>query len=290
MSFLVKNLSIFNLYLPKLYLPAILQLMKAKKEKIKRNYTHPDEPRYADLTIAQPKISHKKTFEIVSYNIRFSERISQAIKLFSNYEIFKTTDILCLQEMDHDSVKIIAEHLKMNYVYYPAVIHPKHNRDFGNAILSHWPIHKDKKIILPTPGNDKRQRIAVSAEIDLNGNKVIVFCIHLRVLIQPIVLEEQMRHLINNLPPSIKYCILAGDFNTFTKKSRSSLSQLLKVSDFQLATEDIGWSFTRWALLNKKSQLDHIFTKGIDILKTGKVIDQTASDHIPIWVNFQLWD
>ena len=60
------------------------------KKSIKKtiNYTDPNKPRYANLDLAVPKKTAPKNFQIVSYNIKFSKKITQAIKLFSNYEIF----------------------------------------------------------------------------------------------------------------------------------------------------------------------------------------------------------
>lgn len=39
--------------------------------------------------------------------------------------------------------------LGMSWVYYPAIFRHRSDKDFGNAVLSRWPIIADKKIVLP---------------------------------------------------------------------------------------------------------------------------------------------
>jgi len=60
-------------------------------------------------------------------------------------------------------------------------------------------------------------------------------------------------------------------------------------ADFKSATTDLGWTNKNWALLNRKNTLDHIYIRGMKTVAKGKVIDRSASDHIPIWtdLNFE---
>ncbi len=43
----------------------------------------------------------------------------------------------------------IARALEMNSILFPGAIHPKTGRDFGNALLSPWPLEDARKLILP---------------------------------------------------------------------------------------------------------------------------------------------
>ena len=71
-----------------------------------------------------------------------------------------------LQEMNEDAAAETAEALGMNYVYYPAVLHPVPKKNFGNAILSRWPIVDDEKLILPSRSMSRGgQRVAVAATV-----------------------------------------------------------------------------------------------------------------------------
>ena len=57
--------------------------------------------------------------------------------------------------MDAPRTDAVARHLQMNYVYYPGSVH-ENGRDFGNAVLSRWPIVADKKLILPHRDPERR--------------------------------------------------------------------------------------------------------------------------------------
>jgi endonuclease/exonuclease/phosphatase family metal-dependent hydrolase len=80
-------------------------------------------------------------FKVVNWNIKFGEKIDKAIEAFRDVEALKNADLILLQEMDEDGVKRIAYDLGLNYVYYPASIHDRTGRAFGNAILARWPMH-----------------------------------------------------------------------------------------------------------------------------------------------------
>jgi hypothetical protein len=58
-------------------------------------------------------------------------------------------DVISLQEVDAAGAARIARALDMEFVYYPASIHPVEDTEFGAALLSGWPIERDWKLILP---------------------------------------------------------------------------------------------------------------------------------------------
>ncbi len=80
--------------------------------------------------------------------------------------------------MDSEGVDRIAAALKLHWVYYPASI--KMGRDWGNAILSRWPLSEDRKLLLPhgDPYSNTR-RIAVAAQADVGGRPVLVYSTHI---------------------------------------------------------------------------------------------------------------
>jgi endonuclease/exonuclease/phosphatase family metal-dependent hydrolase len=249
----------------------------------KRNYTDLKEPRYTNFELCKTPSRSKGSFKIVSYNIKYSKRIEKASSLLRRHHDLKDADVICLQEMTLDAVEQIAEILGYNYVYYPAVFHPILRKDFGNAVLSRWPISFDEKIILPHWDPKHSQRIVVNVRIEFNEMPIFVSCVHFKVLLRATFRAEQTAKLLKSMPSSGKHFIIAGDFNTFTKANKRAILEPLVEADFIPATADLGWSHKHWTLLNKKVLLDHIFIKGFDIVRTGKVIDRKSSDHIPIW-------
>ena len=89
--------------------------------------------------------------------------------------------------------------------------------------------------------------------------------------------------IIESLGSSEKNCIIAGDFNTFTKAHCKTIAEPFKEASFHHVTESVGATYKYWYLLNKKASLDHIFIKGMKMVRAGKVINRKPSDHIPIW-------
>jgi endonuclease/exonuclease/phosphatase family metal-dependent hydrolase len=256
--------------------------------KTKHNYTHPHYPRYASSNFLSHRPDFDGTIKVISYNIRLARRTKKALDLLTGHDDLKDADILCLQEMDPSGVDIIARSLKHNYVYYPAILHPRSTKDFGNAILSKWPIINDRKIILPNIGAGKLQRIAVNATISVNGTKISIFSIHMKVYTRCCQRRILINHILRAIEPSVKNCIVAGDFNTFSKSSRRTFVEPFKEAYFKSATESIGWTYKYWYLLNKRAVLDHIFIKGMDVINSGKVVNRKPSDHIPIWGEMKL--
>jgi len=261
-------------------------MLKTRKiKKIKGNYSDPERPRLAANIIPHTKTHKPVAIRIVSYNIRLARKVDKAIRLLENDKQLREADILCLQEMDAAGVIKIAHALKYNYIYYPAIYHPRTYRDFGNAILSKWPIVDDKKIILPLTKRQKLQRIAVRATILIHDIHLFVFCLHMKVFLKPHHRSDQVDQLLKQIPANIKHCIVAGDFNTYTKRNQKALSIPFKEANFFLATEDVGWTHR---LLHRKNFLDHIYIKGMEVTKSGKVTNRKPSDHLPIWAECQL--
>jgi len=250
-----------------------------------RNYTNLNRPRYAVTrqTNVSPRPSFKKSLKVVSYNIEYALKISKAIDLLKHYEELKDADVILLQEMDAEGVEKIAQALEYNYVYYPAVIHPIHGKDFGNAVLSKWSIIDDEKIILPNLSTRSRQRIAVGATLQIEDKLVKVFSLHMGIFVKPSERKKRVRTILETVAPSIDYCIVGGDFNTFTKKDHKEIQEAFTKSNFEFATEGIGWTNRHWYLFFNKPALDHIYTKGMHVASAGKIMDRTASDHLPIW-------
>ena len=95
-------------------------------------------------------------------------------------------------------------------------MHPADDRNFGNAILSPWPIEDDAKLVLPHPGRfRKMQRIAVAATVRVWGElPVRVFSVHLEtpVGLGPGAKRDQARAVVESAA-GYPRVLVAGDFN-----------------------------------------------------------------------------
>ena len=108
------------------------------------------------------------TLRVVTFNVEYAIAIDSAIALLRHDPALRGADVLLLQEMDEPGTLGSPGALGMQYVYYPATVHPVIQRDFGNAILSRWPIVEDEKIILPHHGWwRKTERAAVAATLQV---------------------------------------------------------------------------------------------------------------------------
>ena len=115
---------------------------------VRESYTHPEGPRYMDQ-FAEEMPLFDGQFKVVSYNIKLGKKLEQAIYELEQKEVLRDADVILLQEMDPDGVYEMAKRLQYDYIYYPAALHPTHDKGFGNAVLSKWPIKEHQKVVLP---------------------------------------------------------------------------------------------------------------------------------------------
>ena len=250
-----------------------------------QNYTDPFEPLF-EVSYARPAPTSTERLKVVSWNLGFAEDVEEAVRTLRRVEPLQDADVLLLQEMDEDGVDIIAQSLNYNYVYYPASVHRKHNKNFGNAILSRWPLKKPEKIILPTtgPGN-KHTRIAVRAETSINDHDILLYSVHLETFwIWQAEDERQATYLAQQIGGQAT-AVVGGDFNTLTRGSIIYLEDLLAQFGFFRTSAGTGYTFLLGPL---PLTLDHIFSRGLPIGDAGVWRQSTASDHYPIWADFEL--
>ncbi|HYN80492.1 MAG TPA: endonuclease/exonuclease/phosphatase family protein [Gemmatimonadaceae bacterium] len=137
-----------------------------------RNYPDTEGPRYAGRpAIDRPGRPAKgDTVRVVSFNIAFGRRADSAIALLKSNPALRDADVILLQEMDARSTRRVADALGFWYVYYPAIFSMRTQRDFGNAVLSRWPIVEDRKIVLPHVSRYARTHRTAIAAIAIFGS------------------------------------------------------------------------------------------------------------------------
>ncbi len=222
------------------------------------------------------------TIKVVSYNISFAKNIDPAIYELSEFDDLKDADIILLQEMDETGTEAIAQALGYNFVYYPASIHNRHDKNFGNAILAKWPIHASEKIILPhkSPRNQEI-RIAVKAVVTIDGLEILTYSVHTETFwLGPEKRDAQIDTLVKSIDPGYQYIVVGGDFNTLTPGSIKELEESFSGIGMERATQGVGYTAQYGPL---KFALDHIFTDGMTVIEAGKSEAVEASDHLPIW-------
>jgi endonuclease/exonuclease/phosphatase family metal-dependent hydrolase len=242
-----------------------------------RNYVTTDGPRYAGQPpphIAAPRPSD--TLRIVSFNIEFALQPESALVVLTSEPTLRAADIILLQEMDAPSTRYLARMLGMWFVYYPATLHLMHKRDFGNAVLSRWPIVEDRKLMLPHHARlVGTARTATAATIRVRGREVRVYSTHLGTYanITHAQRAAQLRTILEDARP-YQAVVLGGDMND------AGIGAMTAAYGYAWPTRE----GPRTAAIGR---LDHIFLKGLsvpDSAAAGTVLEvRNASDHRPIW-------
>jgi endonuclease/exonuclease/phosphatase family metal-dependent hydrolase len=240
-----------------------------------QNYLSPEGPRYAGNARAGDR-ARGDTLRIATFNIAYARQVDSALAVLTGEEALRNLDILLLQEMDDAGTRRIARRLRFHYVYYPAILHLRNKRDFGNAVLSRWPIVEDKKIVLPHTGRlNGNQRIATAVTVQVGETPVRVYSAHLSTFVNvgPRGRREQLQEILTDAEKYARV-IVGGDMNS------PGVGELARERGYSWPTEE----GPRTALIGR---LDHIFLKGLsspDSAAAGTVTNQRkASDHRPVW-------
>jgi endonuclease/exonuclease/phosphatase family metal-dependent hydrolase len=246
------------------------------------NYARLDGPRYAANPLPTPGElavpATASSLRVVTYNVKWGEHVDRAIAVLRSRAPLPGADIIALQEMDPDATRRIADALGMAYVYYPAGVHPKTHREFGNAILTRWPIVADQKLMLPHLGRARKsRRIATAATVRVGTLDIRVYSAHLgtQADIGPGRRRDQARTILADAA-AYPLAIVAGDMNSH------GIGNEFLADGFLWPTEHNGFTTALW-------NWDHIFLKGFTSpvparASTGIVRDTLGtSDHDPVW-------
>jgi len=241
------------------------------------NYLDPDSPRYAGGPGDVPReASPDGSVRVVTFNVAYARKITEAVAAL-RAEPLRGADVIALQEMDAPGTASIAQALGLNYVYYPASRHPKTDRDFGNAILSPWPIEASHKVLLPGRARVNHQaRAAVAAVVRVGGRPITVYSVHLT---SPFGMSgggrgRQADAVIADAETIAHPVIVAGDFNS------SGIGKRFRAKGFAWPTEKVGDSAGPFSF-------DHIFLRGLSVASKASAgvakAGPRASDHWPVW-------
>ena len=139
----------------------------------------------------------------------------------------------CVRSGQKDTTKELAERLGMNYVFgleFIELVNGEDDKGFhGNAIFSRWPIKRAQIVRLPEQYNwyfDRQRRIggrlAILAELDVNGKSVGVGTIHLENRTDGPGRQAQLKAILdaaNEMFAGMPVA-LGGDLNTNTFDGR----------------------------------------------------------------------
>jgi endonuclease/exonuclease/phosphatase family metal-dependent hydrolase len=231
---------------------------------------------------SRPGRAEAGALRIVTFNVKFSRHVDRALQIFEKSPALQDLDILALQEMDEAGVEKIARRLGLNYVYYPAVVHSAHGKNFGNALLSPWRISEDQKIFLPHSGQiEKMQRIAVGATFKIGKRKLRAYSLHLGTALE--ILPRQRKHQVETVLADAER--FSGPIVIFGDMNARGIGRFLERQGYFWATKSVRRTISLFAW-------DHIFIRNFEGSPRGEVgvvkDNRQASDHKPVWMVLRL--
>lgn len=213
---------------------------------------------------------------IVSYNVAYSLRVDLTIEALTRPPL-AGADILGLQEMEAPAVEAIAHRLGYAWIYFPITVHPKSGRDFGNAILSPWPIRNVRKLMLPHKSLIMNQhRTATVADVEVEGRTIRVYSTHLGAPVGTSggKRKDQIDTILADARETSLPVVILGDFNSLGIARR-------------VAAQGYTWVTAKIGPTTQRFRFDHILTRGLPEAEAAEAGTWTggpkASDHHPIW-------
>jgi endonuclease/exonuclease/phosphatase family metal-dependent hydrolase len=158
---------------------------------------------------------------------------------------------------------------------------------YGVALLTRFPVGRVRRLQLPgggdgfrsptatptRPGWDREPRVALSAELDVEGTSVTVTCTHLSYL--PWRAVRQLGHVLAAAPGNGP-AVLAGDFNLPAAILRSRAP---------------GWQWAGGAPTHPapapRLQLDHVLVRQMAV-EAARVAPAASSDHLALVADVRL--
>ncbi len=250
-------------------------------------YEDPHGPKF-EGHFAGPPPQKPQTLKVVSYNVNDGLDVAQVTRELGMYNPLRGADFMLLQEMDEVGTEQIARELQCNYIYYPSTMPARIARNFGNAILSRWPLSQPHKLILPHkhPTN-KQLRIAVRATAELPDREITLYSVHTETYtVMTKHRKAQVAAIVDDIGPGKSPVIVGGDFNTVSGRSIRRLKRLFGEIGLLRASAGAGTTVKKYKI--RPSAADHIFTRGFEVKDRGTLYAALASDHFPVWVELVL--
>lgn len=189
-------------------------------------------------------------------------------------------DVLLLQEVERgwilaggtDLLQYLADALDMNYVYAGA-----HDRQFGNAVLSRYPITEPEIVVLPY-GTGPQGRNAVIGTIETAGGPVLFGSVHLQHKDYDATRVAEVQELLDHISADVPI-VIGGDYNDTPDSRAVALMEgagFVSIQDLLLGEQDtyIGSDFI--------ARIDYSWL-GADLTVSDFAIgDSPRSDHMSL--------
>ncbi|SFB22227.1 Metal-dependent hydrolase, endonuclease/exonuclease/phosphatase family [Lentibacillus halodurans] len=239
-------------------------------------------------------------FKVMTYNIHHGEGTDDRIDLNRIAEVIDQSgaDIIGLTEVDKhyskrshykNQIAWLAKELDMDYAFAPSLTLKSGDastaRQYGNALLSRYPITADKTYPFDFISGIVEGRSLLDATIQLDKKIVQINVTHLSL--HPFLHHLQTSHMVNKLDKCLHPLIIMGDFN-MKPESRRWNKMTEDLQDVWKMTGN-GKGFT-YPSDNPRSRLDYIFVApSIDVVQAEVETHlPEASDHLPVKAHLRI--
>lgn len=252
----------------------------------------------------------EKTTEVtaMSFNIHYGADSDNVFDIERTASVIEDSgaEIIGLQEVDNhwggrsdflDEAEWLADRLDMHVVYGANLDEPPlpgdvDNRQYGNAILSEYPIISSENHLLTNIEYEERpteQRGLLEAVVNVRGNHVAFYSTHL-----DFQREEQralqVQEIIDITSVSKRPAVIVGDLNATPDAAElqplfsaftDTFAALGQNEDYTFGPDLEGLPGSG-SVENPSLRIDYILTARGATATSANVIHTTASDHLPI--------
>ena len=236
---------------------------------------------YSLFTIQCATDLSQQTLRVMTFNIRHGEGVDSVyeIERIAQFIQEHQAELIGCQEVDNgysersryeDQPQILKDKLNFQIFYGPNI-----RENYGNLIISKYPILDAENVALPNP-EEKEPRGIIIASININNETISFLNTHLSAYSSKnrALQIQHIREIIIDLPHPI---ILLGDFNT---RPSQQLQPLLEE----------GMLYSTREILKLEEGIDDILVseKLRNSVLEGKLISNKISDHPAYWIDIDI--
>lgn len=232
---------------------------------------------------------------VMTFNIRHALGLDGQVSLERVARVLEGVDIAFLSEVDRfwlrsglrDQPAVLQELTGMPYAFYaPALNLPGPSRQYGNLLLSRFPILDAQAVPLPRP-QGAEARVMIEARLDVHGEEWFVAGVHLGLD------REERRLQVEAIQARAAaagpHRVLLGDFNATLEAPE--LSSLVE-GEGPVWIDGLAGAPPTYPAWGPTARIDHLLlSPSLASRRQGSGVDSSdASDHLPAWVELQVSD
>lgn len=242
------------------------------------------------------QVGHPNTLRVITYNIHHAEGLDRRVDTFRIAEFIRQTnaDIVALQEVDRhteridqrDSLLELAQWTRMNVSFGKNIDHQ--GGDYGNALLSRFPIQSSQNIKLPRI-DEGEQRGLLETIVDAHGTEIRILNTHLDHRGSDDERIAGCKEIVRFLETGKSMpTIVCGDMNATPGSEPLRILTNVLLDAWSTAGDGNGYTIP---VHQPNRRIDYILYQPTGSLRPmhAFVSHGIASDHLPVFCEFQLF-